>query len=239
MNHENATLDIRAKGRGKDGETIYSDRRLYMQLLAYGGCQNVGSVIEALEAAGVEGSLYADLNDPQGIAIVAMSEHPEYFVTTLRQALNQAPFSDLTPKPEYTMFGRTYTIGYETDLDATLITRPYERVINPDLPWGIWYPVRRKGEFETLSREEQGKILMEHGGIGHTYGKAGYAVDIRLACFGLDKYDNDFVIGVLGKELYPVSSVIEAMRKTKQTSQYLENLGPFFVGNIIWQSKPQ
>ena len=34
------------------------------------------------------------------------------------------PFGDLTPKPEYTMLGRTYAIGYEPDLDEALITRP-------------------------------------------------------------------------------------------------------------------
>jgi hypothetical protein len=27
------------------------------------------------------------------------------------------------------------------------------------------------------------------------------------------------------------------MRKTQQTSLYLERLGPFFVGRAIWQSK--
>jgi chlorite dismutase len=61
--------------------------------------------------------------------------------------------------------------------------------------------------------------------------------DIRLASHGLDKNDNDFVIGVLGKDLFPLSALIQAMRKTKQTSQYLESLGPFFVGKAIWQSE--
>jgi hypothetical protein len=26
------------------------------------------------------------------------------------------------------------------------------------------------------------------------------------------------------------------MRKTVQTSQYLQTLGPFFVGHVVWQS---
>jgi hypothetical protein len=26
------------------------------------------------------------------------------------------------------------------------------------------------------------------------------------------------------------------MRRTIQTSEYIEKLGPFFVGNVIWQS---
>jgi chlorite dismutase len=53
----------------------------------------------------------------------------------------------------------------------------------------------------------------------------------------LDKNDNDFVIGLLGRELYPLSAVIQTMRKTKQTSQYLESLGPFFIGRAIWQAE--
>ncbi len=80
---------------------------------------------------------------------------------------------------------------------------------------------------------------MEHGGVGRSYGKAGLAFDIRLACYGLDKNDNDFVIGLLGKELHPLSSIVERMRKTRQTSQYLTNLGPFFVGRVAWQKRAQ
>jgi hypothetical protein len=29
---------------------------------------------------------------------------------------------------------------------------------------------------------------------------------------------------------------VQAMRKTTQTSQYLQTLGPFFVGHALWQS---
>jgi hypothetical protein len=28
------------------------------------------------------------------------------------------------------------------------------------------------------------------------------------------------------------------MRKTVQTSQYLQTLGPFFIGHALWQSPP-
>ncbi len=236
MTEGNATLDLREKGKNEGGETIYLDRRLYMQMLAFGECRNIGPIMSALEAAEVEGALYTDLNDAQGIGLVVMHEDPDYFVTDLRKLLNQSPFTELVPKPEFTMFGRTYAIGYENDLLSTLITRPHSRVVDPELQWVIWYPLRRKGEFETLDEREQQIILREHGGIGFTFGRAGYATDIRLACHGLDKHDNDFVIGILGKELHPISSVVQAMRKTKQTSQYLDSLGPFFVGKVAWQT---
>ena len=56
------------------------------------------------------------------------------------------------------------------------------------------------------------------------------------ACHGLDRDDNDFVIGLIGKELFPLSAVVQAMRKTQQTALYLDRLGPFFVGRAVWQS---
>ncbi|NIP29271.1 MAG: hypothetical protein GTN99_00890 [Candidatus Dadabacteria bacterium] len=135
------------------------------------------------------------------------------------------------------MLGRTYSFGYEPDLEQTLISGPRKKVLDPGWKWAIWYPLQRKKEFERLSEDEQRAILGEHGKLGFKFGKSGYAKDIRLACHGTDKNDNDFVIGIIGKELYPLSACIEAMRKTRQTSQYLESLGPFFVGKAIWQSK--
>jgi chlorite dismutase len=164
-----------------------------------------------------------------------LSEDPDDFVGPVRRFLNQPPFSTLTPKPEYTMLGRTYAIGYEQDLERTLITRPRDRVTDPALPWAIWYPLRRAGSFEQLSAEEQRVILMEHGGIGRAFGEAGHGYDIRLACYGLDKNDNDFIVGLVGPELYPLSLIVQRMRKTKQTSLHLERLGPFFVGKVAWQ----
>ena len=88
-----------------------------------------------------------------------------------------------------------------------------------------------------LTPDEQRVILMEHSGIGMAFGRAGLGHDVRLACHGMDKNDNDFVIGLLGPELYPLSCIVQRMRKTKQTSQHLERLGPFWVGKAVWQSK--
>ena len=72
--------------------------------------------------------------------------------------------------------------------------------------------------------------------LGRAYGDADLAHDIRLACHGLDVHDNDFVIGLVGRHLHPLSHLVQAMRKTAQTSQYLQTLGPFFVGHALWQS---
>ncbi|HRW10784.1 MAG TPA: chlorite dismutase family protein [Caldilineaceae bacterium] len=228
-------IDVSEKGR-KDGEVIALDKRLYMQFMAFGGCTNVERLISALEAAQVQGALYTDINDPQGVALVTYSEDPDYFLGEMRNFFNLPPFNELTPKPEYTMLGRTYAIGYESDLHETLISRPRSRVIDPKLPWVIWYPLRRAGSFEQLSQQEQNVILGEHGGIGRAFGRVGLGYDIRLACHGLDKHDNDFVIALLGPELHPLSSIVQRMRKTKQTSLHLERLGPFFVGKVAWQS---
>jgi hypothetical protein len=234
---EPEVLDLSEKGRASDGRVLSSDRRLFMQLLAYGGCLDKSPAIDVLAESGVDAVLYEELNDPQGIAVLTMSTEPGDFLGRIRQVLNGHPFTDWRFKPEFTMFGRTYALGYEQDLEHTLIHRPRGRVQDPKLSWAIWYPLRRSGAFEGLSAQEQRVILMEHGGVGRSYGRAGYGYDIRLACHGLDKNDNDFVIGLLGPELYPLSSIVERMRKTKQTSMYLERLGPFFIGRAVWQSE--
>jgi chlorite dismutase len=236
---ETEPIDISEKGRSSDGQIITSDHRLFMQLLVYGGCSDTASIISALAVSEIDGVLYEDINDPQGIGLLTMSPNPDEFLVNLRPLLNQTPFTDMRPKPEFTMFGRTYALGYEPDLEEALIQRPRQRLHDRQLPWAIWYPLRRSGSFEQLSAQEQRVILMEHGGIGRSFGRAGYGYDIRLACYGLDKNDNDFVIGLLGPGLYPLSSIVQRMRKTKQTSQYLKRLGPFFVGKAVWHSETQ
>ncbi len=179
--------DLSEKGGLKDGEPQRSDERLFMQLLAFGGCADTAAVSSPL-------------------------------------------------KPQYTMLGRTYSLGYEPDLRDALIERPRRTVLNRDWRWAIWYPLRRSGGFAQLPEPEQRAILAEHGAIGKSFGAADYAHDVRLACHGLDRDDNDFVIGLIGKDLFPLSAVVQAMRKTQQTALYLDRLGPFFVGRAVWQS---
>jgi Chlorite dismutase len=220
--------------RGANQRT--SNRRLFIQLLAYGGCPDSKALVGALEASRIESVLYADLNDPMGVGLLACAEDPTFFVTDLRELLGAEPFLGLTSKPELTMFGRTYSSGFEPDLEDWLLHRPRRTVLNPAWPWAIWYPLRRVGAFARLAPQEQGAILREHATLGRAYGDADLAHDIRLACHGLDARDNDFVIGLVGRELHPLSHLVQAMRKTAQTSEYLESLGPFFIGHVVWQS---
>lgn len=230
-------LDIREKGGVRGGEQQTLDRRLFMQLLSWTGCRRTGPLVEALELAGLDAVLYEDVNDPRGVALLTYSEDPGYFLDTVRPVLVAAPFHSLQPRPEYTMLGRTYSLGYEPELEEALLERPRARVTNPEWPWAVWYPLRRSGEFEKLPEEDQRRILKEHGTIGIAFGAADYAHDVRLACHGLDKHDNDFVIGLIGAELYPLSYIVQTMRGTEQTSQYLTSLGPFFIGRALWQGR--
>jgi hypothetical protein len=228
-------LDIREKGGPRHGQPQVSDKRLFMQLQAFTGVHDAQPLIDALDHSGLEGVLYADVNDPLGVALLTWSDDPEHFISTVRLFLNRDPFALLQLKPEYAMLGRTYSIGHEPDLEDWLFNKPRRNATAADSKWAVWYPLRRKGEFATLAAEEQTPILREHGKIGHMFGEAGYAHDVRLACFGLDKNDNDFIIGLIGKELYPLSACIQAMRRTRQTSRYMDQMGPFFVGRAIWQ----
>lgn len=228
-------LDLREKGGLKAGAQQTSDRRLFMQFLAFGAAGNTSSVIQALDRSGLNGVLYEDMNDPNGIGLLTWSDNPDFFIQKVRPLAHTPEFASLVLKPEYTMVGRTYALGHEPNLEDWLLHQPPKRVTDPAWPWAVWYPLRRKGEFNALPPEDQGAILREHGKIGHSFGESGYAMDVRLACFGLDKEDNDFVIGLIGKELFPLSACVQAMRKTRQTSTLMEHMGPFFIGKAVWQ----
>jgi chlorite dismutase len=228
--------DLSEKGGIRNGQPQRSDQRLFMQLLAFGGVVSTDPLVEVLSKTDLTTVLYEDVNDPRGVALLTVSADPAAFLDHTRTLLNRGPFLALTQKPEYTMLGRTYAIGYEPDLKESLLDRPRRTVLNPAWRWAVWYPLRRSGRFAQLPAEEQRVILAEHGAIGMSFGAGDYAHDIRLSCHGLDKNDNDFVIGLIGKALFPLSKIVETMRKTQQTSLYLEHLGPFFVGRSVWQS---
>jgi hypothetical protein len=225
-------VDVRERGANQQT----SSRRLFIQLHVFGGCREEKPLAVALESSRAETVLYADINDPNGVGVLALSEDPTFFVTGWRDLLGSEPFAALTRKPELTMLGRTYSSGFEADLDEWLLHRPRRTVLNPAWPWAVWYPLRRVGGFARLLPAEQSAILREHATLGRTYGGADLAHDIRLACHGLDTHDNDFVIGLVGRELHPLSHLVQAMRKTAQTSEYIQTLGPFFVGRALWQS---
>ena len=100
---------------------------------------------------------------------------------------------------------------------------------------GCVVSARRSGAFELLEGREKGGILREHATIGRAYGVQDLAHDVRLACHGLDRNDNEFVIGLVGKDLHPLSHVVQKMRGTRQTAEYIQQMGPFFVGKAVWR----
>ena len=231
-------LDLREKGKSINGQIQASNRRLFMQLHVFENCTRTDTLAVALAESGVDAVLYVDVNNPSGVGVLTLSESPDAFAGEIRSLMNTRPFAELHRNPALTMFGRTYAHGYEPDLEETLLRKPRRKVLNPDWPWAVWYPLRRKPEFGLLSGEDLRGILGEHARIGRAYAEAGFAQDIRLACYGLDRSDNDFVIGLLGPELHPLSHVVQEMRKTRQTALYVQSLGPFFVGKAIWQTPP-
>jgi chlorite dismutase len=234
-------LDVTERGAARDGQPQWMDRRLFMQLLVLRCGDGADPALlatatgEAVQNAGVSVVVYEDVNDPRGIGVLTWSENPAAFVASVRPALNGLAAGALQLRPEMTMLGRTYSTGFEPDLEYWLLRRPAETALNPAWPWAVWYPLRRSGAFARLDGREQGAILKEHGQIGRAYGAQDLAHDIRLACHGLDASDNEFVIGLIGKALYPLSHVVQAMRKTRQTAEFIHQMGPFFVGRAAFR----
>jgi len=231
------SVDVSERAGDRSGQPQVLETRLFMQMLVFtsdkGGTQSaISQLTTELKARGVAAVVYEDVNDPRGIGVLTYSEDPSHFVTRVRPALQVLDVQGLRQRHDFSMLGRTYATGYETDLRFWLLDRPRQTVQNEAWPWAVWYPLRRIGAFGRLTPQERGGIMAEHGKIGRAYGEQDLAHDVRLACYGLDAADNEFVIGLIGKDLHPLSHVVESMRRTRQTAEFMQQMGPFFVGHV-------
>lgn len=222
-------------GRDSSGQPRQLDRRLFMRLTVYQGIDSIPSVVKSFGDHGLNVVLYQNVHDPSSLGVLSYTENPDEWIGSSAHTKIARIFSRAQINSNFNMLGRTYALGYEADLEHYLLKKPIERVNHPDNSWAIWYPLRRQGAFEQLAWEEQKKILMEHGQIGIQTGQLGFAQDVRLAAHGLNEKDHDFIIGLLGQDLAHLSKLVHRMRKTIQTAQYIEHMGPFFVGKAIWQ----
>lgn len=233
------TIDINEYGGKRNDERQSMNRRLFMQLLVFQNSVNTNPdqvashLAEELKHAHIASIVYADVNHPRNVGLLTWSENPTHFVEHVRPLFARSPLSYVNLLENFTMMGRSYSSGYEPDLEYTLLRRPVENVMNPEHAWHVWYPLRRIGAFSKLEAQEQTSIMREHAQIGLAYGQQGLAHDVRLSCYGLDMYDNEFVIGLVGRELHPLSHLVQTMRKTRQTSEFIEKMGPFFVGYVL------
>lgn len=233
--------DIREIGRPIHGVVQAMDRRLYLHFVAYRGPVALDSVRQAVrETAPKFGSvpcvLYADAVDVRAFAVAAWHEQPEELMDFMRALAQRPPLDQCQVDVERTMYGRTYSTGRESDLEEALLKRPSQYLLYPQWNWAVWYPLRRKPEFEQLSPREQGQILTEHAMMGRIYGECDYAHDVRLASYGLDRHDNEFVVALVGANLHRLSRLVQQMRKSRQTSEYIQSLGPFFLGRVVARS---
>jgi chlorite dismutase len=231
------TIDVNEYGGKKDGERQAMNRRLFMQLLVFdvreGGAEDAAAAVaQGLRERRAAGVVYADATHPRGVGVLTWAEDPGHFVTTVRPVFSAPALRDVAFRHDFAMLGRTYATGHEPDLAHVLLKRPIDNVMDEAAPWHVWYPLRRTGAFSKLEPQEQGGILREHATIGMAYGAQELAHDVRLACHGIDAEDNEFIIGLVGKDLHPLSHLVQAMRKTKQTSEFIAKMGPFFVGHV-------
>jgi chlorite dismutase len=234
-------IDVNEYGGKKDGVRQSTNRRLFMQLLVFRVRAETPekvatALLGTLRERKVPGVVYADTMDPWSLGLLTWSEDPARFVRDVRPLFSEPLLSSAELRPDFGMIGRSYATGHEPELEWTLLRRPIENVTNEAYRWHVWYPLRRKGAFAKLEPIDQSHILREHAALGIAYGQQELAHDIRLACHGIDAGDNEFVIGLVGKDLHPLSHLVQAMRKTRQTSEFIEKMGPFFVGYVLGSS---
>jgi chlorite dismutase len=226
------------------GERQFMNRRLYMQLRVLDidlSKIEFSAFIDRLKALlkvdTLPSVLYSDTVSNNAIGILTWGDDPSDFVTKLNPILAHETIGpNCVERKGWTMFGKTYSNGHEKDLEEFLFKKPIRNATRDDWEWAIWYPLRRRGPFYIQPPQDQCSMLLTHAAIGKAFSDLNAAHDIRLKCFGMDPNDNEYVVGLVGDNFHGLSRVVEEMRKTRHTAEYIESLGPFFVGRRIWVS---
>ena len=226
------------------GERQFMTRRLYMQVRVLDVdlklVPDMAKFVQSLQTllANIPCVLYKDITANNAIGLATWSEDPAFFATELNSILaNPTIASKFVERVGWTMFGKTYSNGHEKDLEEYLFKKPIRTTTKDEWDWAVWYPLRRKGPFYVQPPSEQCKMLLHHAAIGKAFSELHAAHDVRLKCFGMDGNDNEYVVGLMGDDLHALSRVVEEMRKTRHTAEFIERLGPFFVGQKIWKSQ--
>ena len=192
----------------------------------------------ALDGAGLTGAVYADVHDPRGIGVVLLDENPDVFVAGLRELFLKPPLASLRLRPEHALL---------SDLRLRLRAEP-GRLAAPATPARDPGRGRPLGRLVSLAPPGGLRLAAARGAGGHPASTATRSRPhlrrrgARLKTSGWPASDwtgtttTFFVIGLLGRDLHPLSACIQAMRSTRQTSQYMQHMGPFFVGRTLWQS---
>ena len=137
MEKEDRKLDLREKGAVKNGEAQFLDQRLFIQIQVFTGCEDLKALEHPLENLKFPAVLYENLHDPKGIALLTMSQNPEHFFTRTRPLFSSRPWAQLSLKPDYSFFGRTYSLGYEPNLEDWLLKRPQRVILDEQFPWAV------------------------------------------------------------------------------------------------------
>ena len=222
-----------------EGERQFATKRLYMQLrvLDIKSSESVDQFIQDLKSllSSIPCVLYRDSSSAGSIGLLVWADDPSLFTDALFDALTDTRIAGrFTERTGWTMFGKTYSNGHEKDLQEYLFKKPIRNVCKDEWEWALWYPLRRRGPFYVQPAADQCRMLLHHAAIGKAFSDVGAAHDVRLKSFGIDGKDNEYVVGIIGDNLHCLSRVVEEMRKTRHTAEFLESLGPFFVGKKIW-----
>ena len=205
--------------------TETTDSCLFTQLLVFTDCTDIKPLVLLLDRMSLTYVVYKNLNDPQGIGLLTIADHPELLVTELRDVLCSRAFRVLMQRHDLTMTGR----GGD---DAAARIDELETVVNNEQwPWALWYPMRCTPAFAHLNEKEQGSVLDElASGIDLSEEDFGH---ILLKSHALNRGGGELIHGVHARSPQHLSRVVEAITSTERFDEHIAGAGPFFVGRTL------
>jgi len=116
------------------------------------------------------------------------------------------------------MLGRTYAIRYEPEPSRRPPASSATDLLNPEWEVGALVSPAAERKFRAIAGRPQRVILVRTRRHRHVRSALAIRARISPGLYGLDKDDNDFLVGLIGKDLYrsPRSSSDEKGRSRRR-----------------------
>ena len=210
-----------------------------MKFTAFGGCADPQAAVAALAEDGVEGALYVDANDPQGIGLIVAAEDPGLLRDDAARAVQPPAVRGVHAqarvrhaRPHVLDRLRARSRGHAVHEAARQDAEPRE-------PLGrVVSAAARRRSFRRCRPIISAASWPSTARSRNATAPAGMPPTCASRATASTRTTTTSSSACSARTCIRLSAVVQEMRKTEQTAQYLDSLGPFFVGKAVWQAKP-
>ena len=233
-------IDVNEYGGKKDGERQAMNRRLFMQLLVFDApageaADEIGKDLAAqLRHNAIAGVVYADASSPRGLGLLTWSEDPAHFVQAVRPLFARRLAAQGGPAPAVRDARPHLRHGPRAGPRARApAPRHPERDERRSTRGTSGTRSAARARSRGSTRRSRAASCASTRRSASPTARPSWRTTSASRATGSTPRTTSSSSASSGASSTRFSHLVQTMRKTRQTSEYIAKMGPFFVGFVL------